>query len=227
MTINRDLADLAQSLVGGIDIADGGTGATTASAARTALSAQTESATLTALASVMSSTATAAAQRAAIGLDTGNTPDFTGITINGGGDALDYFDYGTFTPSATIGLSTPATIASASGFFFRIGKMVLVQGFLSINRGAGETGALQFTNLPFSGTSAGQNFVCMLFANDNVELHDATNGEVQALIRPQQADIYFYGAPTSISAALTGASAQNILRSGYNAGINFWGMYSI
>lgn len=37
MTINRDLADLAQSLAGGIDIADGGTGATTASAARAAL----------------------------------------------------------------------------------------------------------------------------------------------------------------------------------------------
>lgn len=37
MTINRDLADLAQSLAAGIDIADGGTGATTASAARAAL----------------------------------------------------------------------------------------------------------------------------------------------------------------------------------------------
>jgi hypothetical protein len=37
-------------------------------------------ATLTSLSSVMSSTATAAAQRAALGLDTGNTPpDFTGI----------------------------------------------------------------------------------------------------------------------------------------------------
>jgi hypothetical protein len=88
MSINRDLADLAQSLAGGIDIADGGTGATTASAARTALSAQTESATLTALASVMSSTATAAAQRAALGLDTGDTPDFTGITFGGGGGTL-------------------------------------------------------------------------------------------------------------------------------------------
>lgn len=37
MTVNRDLADLAQSLAGGIDVADGGTGATTASAARAAL----------------------------------------------------------------------------------------------------------------------------------------------------------------------------------------------
>jgi hypothetical protein len=37
MTVNRDLADLAQSLQSGIDIADGGTGATSAAAARTAL----------------------------------------------------------------------------------------------------------------------------------------------------------------------------------------------
>jgi hypothetical protein len=54
-------------------------------------------ATLTSLSSVMSSTATAAAQRAALGLDTGNTPDFTGITLGGGAEALSAYDEGSQT----------------------------------------------------------------------------------------------------------------------------------
>jgi hypothetical protein len=40
-------------------------------------------ATLTALSSVMSSTTTAAAQRAALGLDTGNSPQFTNLSLQG------------------------------------------------------------------------------------------------------------------------------------------------
>ena len=148
--------------------------------------------------------------------------------INFGQDTLDYFDYGTFTPSATIDGDVPATVGSLSGSYIRIGKVVYFVLNMTVNRDAGETGALIYTGLPFTGTSSGQNWpsVTAMF-NDNAFGFNTSVGFFQPLVRPATGDIYIYGAPTSITAALTGMDAANVLRAANNAAIYFGGFYRI
>jgi hypothetical protein len=69
-------------------------------------------ATITALSSVMSSTATAAAQRAALGLDTGDSPQFTNLSLQGyfpNSFTLEFFNFGGTLKHAMY----PASLASA------------------------------------------------------------------------------------------------------------------
>lgn len=112
----------------------------------------TKASALDALGSVMSSTATAAAQRAALGLDTGNTPDFTGITFGGAGSTLANYAVGTWTPAvfATGTAGTP-NYNSQNGNYIRIGNIVYAMCYIDLNGWAGSpTGNFRITGLPFT-----------------------------------------------------------------------------
>ena len=114
--------------------------------------AKIDDATLTALSSVMSSTATAAAQRAALGVDTGNTPDFTGITFGGAGSTLANYAVGTWTPAvATTGTAGTPSYNSQNGDYIRIGNIVYAMLYIDLNGWAGSpTGNFRITGLPFT-----------------------------------------------------------------------------
>jgi hypothetical protein len=112
-------------------------------------------ATLTSLSSVMSSTATAAAQRAALGLDTGNTPDFTGITLGGGAEALSAYDEGfvtnAWTPVVTFGgASVGQTYSLQRGIYLKIGKICFIVGNVTFTAKGSSTGQARITGLPFT-----------------------------------------------------------------------------
>jgi hypothetical protein len=112
----------------------------------------TKASALDALGSVMSSTATAAAQRAALGLDTGNTPDFTGITFGGAGSTLANYAVGTWTPAvATTGTAGTPSYNSQNGDYIRIGNIVYAMLYIDLNGWAGSpTGNFRITGLPFT-----------------------------------------------------------------------------
>jgi hypothetical protein len=112
----------------------------------------TKASALDALGSVMSSTATAAAQRAALGLDTGNTPDFTGITFGGAGSTLANYAIGTWTPAfTTTGTVGTPSYNSQNGNYIRIGNIVHAMLYIDLNSwGGSPTGNFRITGLPFT-----------------------------------------------------------------------------
>jgi hypothetical protein len=121
----------------------------------------TKASALDALGSVMSSTATAAAQRAALGLDTGDTPDFTGITIAGNtADVLNTFDYGfatnAWTPGVSFsGASVGVTYAYQVGMYAKIGRIVLIVGRVGLTNKGSSTGNFTVTGLPYTAANIG------------------------------------------------------------------------
>lgn len=96
---------------------------------------------------------TALAARTTLGVGTGDTPDFTGVTFGGAGSTLQYYDEGTWTPvlaDASTGGNT-ATV-SATAVYTRIGRMVFCDvRFLNIDTtGLTAGNDLYLRGLPFT-----------------------------------------------------------------------------
>jgi len=181
-------------------------------------------AALTALSSVMSSTATAAAQRAALGLDTGDTPDFTGVTFGGGADALDYYDEGTFTPAFLVG-ATDKTVGTAYGVYTRIGDTVSFAISIIGNRGS-DTGIITITGLPFTAGNNNTYPACSFQASDNA---DPYNGGFLAAFRVQAATstINAYSQSKSGSWSLAGLDGSTFMQASSNVPLNLAGVYRV
>jgi hypothetical protein len=182
----------------------------------------TKASALDALGSVMSSTATAAAQRAALGLDTGDTPDFTGITIGGGADALNYYDVGSFTPAVLLG-ATDITTAVQAGQFIRFGPYVFFYLIVTVNRGT-TTGGVTITGLPF--TSGGTNGPCSLLGYDNVDPYNS--GFLAAFkVGDSGTILNGYSQAKSGSWALTGLNGNTFFQASSSATFNLSGFYKV
>ena len=115
----------------------------------------TKASVLDALVSVMSSTATAAAQRAALGLDTGDTPDFTGITLGGGAEALSAYDEGfvdnAFTPVWSFGsASVGQTYSAQVGYYLKMGKICFFRAYTVFTAKGSSSGQARLDGLPFT-----------------------------------------------------------------------------
>lgn len=93
--------------------------------------------------------------RTSVGVGTGDTPDFTGITFGGTGSTLANYAIGTWTPAvfATGTAGTPS-YNTQSGDYIRVGNLVYAMCYLDLNSWAGSpTGDFRLTGLPFTSKS--------------------------------------------------------------------------
>ena len=184
---------------------------------------QAQNATLTALATVMSSTATAAAQRAAIGLDTGNTPDFTGLTFGGAGSTLaNYAHSQTWTPVLLVGGSNKTT--AAYGQYIRVGNLCWISSQISANRGT-DTGVISITGLPFTAANT-LHVPVAIQVNDNVDPYNGGN-LAQFRVAVNSTTIAAYSAPKSGSWSLAGLDGSTFMSASASCTFNLSGCYEI
>ncbi|HDZ37970.1 MAG TPA: hypothetical protein ENH62_06760 [Marinobacter sp.] len=110
---------------------------------------------------------TAALARADLGLDTGNSPTFTNLTLTGGqivfpatqvpssnANTLDDYEEGTFTPTVVFtGGSGTITYTIQSGFYTKIGRSVFFSVDILTASIASRTGSMSIEALPFTSAS--------------------------------------------------------------------------
>lgn len=81
--------------------------------------------------------------------------DFTATAGSGTSELLADYEEGTWTPTVATGIDTP-TYATQTGRYTKIGRMVYVQCYLSVNGGTRNGAGLTIGGLPFTmGTFAG------------------------------------------------------------------------
>ena len=183
----------------------------------------TKASALDALGSVMSSTATAAAQRAALGLDTGDTPDFTGITFGGAGGTLNRWVTGSWSPTLKLGGGADK-ITSSTAIYARIGTLVFVHAYIIANRGT-DTGGIVIGGLPFTVDNAAGSAGPISFVHyDN---GDGYNGGRLAAFKfaENSTNISGYTQGNSSFWALAGLEGTTFMRASFNVGMTLSGCF--
>ena len=190
--------------------------------------AKIDDATLTALSSVMSSTATTAAQRAALGLDTGDSPDFTGITFGGGAEALAAYDEGfstsAFTPSWTFGAAAVGQAYSVQhGYYIKIGKICFFRARTTFTAKGSSAGQARLIGLPFtaaniSGNTAG---ICHIANAENLNVDATPFGAIAGEIggATSSVTVWWENNDNAAADALDEACFNN------NTSLSMWGWY--
>lgn len=90
--------------------------------------------------------------RTSLGLGTGNTPDFTGVTFGGAGTTLANYQIGTWTVGVTgSGTAGTPSYANNEGNYVLIGNLCFVMFYLDVTTWTGTpAGDLRLTGLPFT-----------------------------------------------------------------------------
>ena len=103
-----------------------------------------------------------------------------GLQFQGGGDALDQYDEGTFTLSFLgSGTAPSVTVSARDESYLRIGNRVWCQGYVQLSAASGGTGSLIFGGLPFA-AAAGSSRGAFAILAQNLSSHDHLFGRVRA-----------------------------------------------
>jgi hypothetical protein len=161
--------------------------------------------------------------RTSLGLGTGDTPDFTGITFGGAGGTLNRWVTGGWSPTLTVGGGADK-ITSSTAIYARIGTLVFVHAYIVANRGT-DTGTIAIGGLPFTVSSAAGSAGPISFvAYDN---SDGYNGGLLAAFKfgENSTNINTYSQGNSGSWALQALNGSTFMRASYNVSMTLSGCF--
>jgi len=169
-----------------LSVANGGTGASTASGARTALGLGTLAIENTApIAKGGTGATTAPNARTALGIGSGDSPTFAALTITGAitsaGATVPTVTTGSFTMVLSDGTNTDATLVQSTCDYTKIHNRVFLNGRLEASSLGSLSGAIKITGLPFTAAAVGApgGITCVSASNLNVTAGTAIAGLIE------------------------------------------------
>ena len=135
-------------------------------------------------------------------------------------EILDDYEEGTWTPAYIQGSNSPADYAVQNGYFTRIGNIVHVNGYLTVDGLASMSGTLLLVGLPYVVQNVANNFSTLSIGYyENLNLPTANTG-VMGYFAPNTLQVHLrIGNSTASSAAMTAAQLSA------DGGLIFQGTY--
>ena len=135
-------------------------------------------------------------------------------------EILDDYEEGTWTPAYLQGANSPADYAVQNGYFTRIGNVVHVNGYLTVDGLASMSGTLLIAGLPYVVENVSNNFSTLSIGYfENLALPTANTG-VMGYFNPSTTQVHLrINNSTASTASMTAAQLSA------NGGLIFSGTY--